>query len=239
MAMRRTALRLVFVGALIGGVVYVALAMTATDPALRTVALGQFPRALAADVTTGHVFVASDSAMYTNEVAMLDASSGAVLNAPLVRGAPWALAVDSRHGHAFVANAGAPSVSVIDTRTGALVRTVPLIGAPNAIAVDARTARVFVTGNNQAAFMGILDARTGTALRQYPSHAGPHLLVADETLGRVFVTNDDYTIDTLNGAMGARLRTAGLGGARALSPWTSRGDASSSRQHWRWTFSTP
>lgn len=210
MAMRRKALQLLFgavlVGALIDGVVRFALGATATGSAPRTVALGQFPRALAADVATGHVFVAGDNAMGTNKVAMLDASSGAVLNAPLVHGAPWALAVDSRHGHAFVADAGVPGVSVIDTRTGALVRTVPLIGAPNAIAVDARAARVFVTGNNQAGFMSMLDARTGAVLHQYPSHASPHLLVADETRGHVFVTNDDYTLDMLNSTTGAHIR---------------------------------
>jgi YVTN family beta-propeller protein len=83
------------------------------------------PRTVAVDEKTGRVFVANGAGppgqgnvTVGGSVSVLDARSGAVLSTVPVGLAPFALAVDEKHGLVFVANQRDNNVSVLDARTG-------------------------------------------------------------------------------------------------------------------------
>jgi YVTN family beta-propeller protein len=74
------------------------------------------------------------------------------------------VAIDTRTGHAFVANAQGDSVSVLDTATGVLRHTIA-VGTPVAVvAVDARRGHAFV-GTIAGGTVRMLDAQREALLR--------------------------------------------------------------------------
>lgn len=132
---------------------------------------------------------------------------------------PFAVAVDTRTRHVFVASGGLTiagqilgpgSVSMLDATTGALLRTTPLpstrgfgpLSDPQALAVDERSNRVFVALNRRAAattagtegpgLVSILDATTGALLHTTVVGFLPWAVVVDERANRAFVSYEGY-----------------------------------------------
>ncbi|TFD09456.1 beta-propeller fold lactonase family protein [Cryobacterium sp. TMT1-66-1] len=79
-------------------------------------------------------------------VSKTSASTKTVAPATIAVGAnPRELVVTKNGRWAYVANAGARTVSVIDTATGTVVATIPLGGTPRALAVSTNQKQVFVS----------------------------------------------------------------------------------------------
>src|SRR5579883_3274941 len=117
-----------------------------TGRVLRTIPLAasSHPRRIAVDERSGHVFVESVGPLDSSgaltgagAVAMLDATTGAMLGSAAVGRGPLALAVDSRTSRVFAANYDDNTVSLISAVTGHLLGTANVGNSPIAFAVDA------------------------------------------------------------------------------------------------------
>ncbi|HWE64305.1 MAG TPA: hypothetical protein VHB98_21545, partial [Chloroflexota bacterium] len=142
---------------------------------LRTVTVGPDPGLLAVDAAAGRVLVlhgwdgqgsAEQAGASSRGTDVLDASSGTVI-ARLAAGTiapqslwlaphPQLVAVDERHGHAFVmdraadARLGDPAtgrVSMLNDRGAQVLRSLPVAPFPVAVAVDAKASRLFVVNH--------------------------------------------------------------------------------------------
>lgn len=211
--------------------------LVGSAPILRTVYVGQDPRAVAVALHTGRTFVATSGDLIRGQfpvltVRVLDTVTGALLRTvPVASGravTSVAMAVDVHTGHVFVVYTGTPGarlVSMLDARSGGLLRQTALphrsplsVGAgigmsllPAAIAVDARIGRVFVT-NPASDTVNVLDTHSGALLRTLALGPAPTALAVDAPAGHVFVaTGLDRTVRMLDAASGRVLRTVRLG----------------------------
>src|SRR2546423_850965 len=178
---------------LAGGAPGTAAHSRAGSPAIGT--SGPYAFSVAVDATAGHAFVLSASTDNTDisgsptgqgYLSMLDARTGRLLRAVPVGLSAYALGVDERTRHAFVANqasssTGQGSISMVDTRTGNVLRTVPLsVGALAGaldLAVASRVGRLFVATARtpDRGTLQVLDTRTGTLLRSVSRRMTPSL----------------------------------------------------------------
>src|SRR5438105_14752590 len=110
-------------------------------PAVRTVALEDWPSAVAVDAQTGHAFIASsDVAHHTGRVSVLDTATGATVRTVVVPAVPTAVAVNAAPRSAgtgarvFVAGYSADGrgrVSMLDARSGRILQTVVVYRCPS------------------------------------------------------------------------------------------------------------
>jgi len=165
-----------------------------TGRVVQSIPVGRGLGALAIDERTARVFGVN---VLSDDVSVLDARSGALLNTTLVSPRPLAIAVDERTSHVFVTSnaipAGGPGgrtgqVDMLNARTGALIHTVQVGVLPYTIATDARSGRVFVA-NSGSDSVSVLDARTGRVLRTVAVGHDPAAIAVDARAGRVFVAN--------------------------------------------------
>jgi YVTN family beta-propeller protein len=180
------------------------------------------PLAVALDPVTHRVFVATGGDTKDFDVVqMLDSRSGARLATVQVGHRVWALAVDSRQGHVFVADDADGTVTMLDAYNGAVLHTTTVGTLPLALAVDARTARAFVIGviggdvvlPTAAGLVSVLDTRTGALLRTIPLGGESSALAVDERTARVFVANSSSgTVSLFDAHDGTLLRTITIGG---------------------------
>src|SRR5919204_5566678 len=149
-------------------------------PAVRTVAVGRAPLALAVDGQTRRVFVANFGSA---SVSMLDPGSGAVLATTVVVPYPDTLAIATTAGRVFVASSVTPPsiVDVLDAGTGYLVRTVTVGRGSHAVAVDERSGHVFVT-NGMDNSVSMIDVRSAAVLHTIPVDSGPLAIAVDASL---------------------------------------------------------
>lgn len=144
------------------------------------------PRALALEPGGGKLYVAE----YGNDrVAVLDASTYAVLTRVSVGDTPRALGIYSAKNHKrlFVANRTSNDVTIIDAKTDSVVASVAVGGAPKAIAVDTSSAYAYVTNENSDTVSVIDD--TDALLATIGVGDRPVGIAVDTVGGRVFVAN--------------------------------------------------
>ena len=133
---------------------------------------------------------------------------------------PWAVAIDSPTGYAFVVErstdatglaTGLGRVSIGDTRTGAVLRTVAVGADPRAVTVDERAGRVLVANDDDAS-VSVLDAHTGALVTTIPVGERPHGVAVDTQTGRIFVVNaGEGTVSVVDALHEAVLRHVPLG----------------------------
>jgi DNA-binding beta-propeller fold protein YncE len=179
---------------LAGGATGTAAHRRAGSPALAMT--GPYAYNVAVDATAGHAFVLSASTDNMDisgspagqgYLSMLDARTGRLLRTVQVGMGSYALGMDERTAHLFVANQGSSStgqgrISMIDTRTGNVLRAIPLgqprfMSAASALdlAVASRVGRLFVATARtpDQGILQVLDTRTGTLLRTVPRRTMP------------------------------------------------------------------
>jgi len=175
-------------------------------------------QAMALDAGRQRLFVVnSDDIGTASQLVALDARTGAIVRVVRAGHNARAVAVDTRAGHVFVANAADHTVSMLDAAGLALVRTVDVPYAPTAIAVDARAARAVVVGYSDRfhdpdertmGWASLLDTGAGTLLRTVGLGAGAGAVVVDAPAGRAVVANEaDGTLSLLDTRSGRVVRT--------------------------------
>lgn len=122
---------------------------------------------------------------------------------------------------AYVANAGANSISAIDTETNAVVATLsPGVGlGGHVLGIAPDGARVYAT-NRDAGTVSIIDAGTHTVISSFAvSGTGNFAFSPDGRVG--YVASDDM-ISVFDTASGNVIGSVGVGGAIAITPDGSR-----------------
>jgi YVTN family beta-propeller protein len=109
-----------------------------------TIAVGAFPWEVAADPTTGLVYVTNEN---SNTVSVISEATDTVTHTIPVGSEPQGIAVDSTTDTIYVTNFAADSLSVINGATSTVTHTVTGLGTdPDAVAVDAATNTLYVSG---------------------------------------------------------------------------------------------
>jgi YVTN family beta-propeller protein len=118
------------------------------------------PQAIVYSPATGKVYsVDSD----LDSVNISDDARGTTIRVKVGSG-PVSIAVDVSTGRAYVANAGAGTVSALDGQTDAVVATIPVGSHPYSIAVNSITGKVYVT-RTYSDELTIIDETTNTYWR--------------------------------------------------------------------------
>jgi YVTN family beta-propeller protein len=138
---------------------------------------------------------------------------------------PVALAVNSRTGRIYVANAGSDNVSVIDGGSSTVIATIPVGSAPHGVAVDASANRVYVanSGSNEVT---VIDGEGNAVVATLAVGKEPWDLAADPNTGRVFVSNrGSGTVSVIDGRHNMLIGTVSVGNlptAVAVNPEMGR-----------------
>jgi len=207
-------------------------------PAARTIPLPGMATPVVVVVArrTGRAFVLADGA-----TRVLDARTGTPLSErpvalPL---APWAAAVDERHGRVLVAGSilaetfTTGAVAVLDARDGAVLRRILVGGWPRAVALDARAGRLVILDNAPAhERMVVLDEASGRVVRAVALQGFASSLAVDAATDRAFVLSNDQpaintpgsviVLDTRNGAVLRTLTVRHKAGSLAVDARTGR-----------------
>lgn len=218
----------------------VLLTRAADGPVLRTVTLASSPWAATLDEQTGRLYMVNRSFgggflnaggsagggglavggggfPGGNTISMLDTRGGSSTHAIAVGEDPRSVAMDPRHGLAYVTNDDDASVSVLDMRSGAVLHTTQVGARPHALAVDGPTNRVFVV-NTSDRTVSVLDARQSKVLRlvHVPEAVDNAGAVVDTRTNRVFIAGGG-SVSVLDGRNGALLQSISLDGDRVQS----------------------
>ena len=143
------------------------------------------PRGDASDPTQGELFVACS---YTNELAFVSDTSGALLGGVQVGSEPEGVAFDSGRGEVFVANFLSNDVSVVSETTRSIVATIPVGSEPLGIVYDQNKSEVFVanSGGNQ---IEVISDSTNRVVTNVTVGSGPGALALDDATGEVYVAD--------------------------------------------------
>src|SRR5205085_1570678 len=182
---------------------------------LRVLAAGPTAYGLAVDERTHHVFVldlgtASPRGYVGGGITVLAGATGRVLRQVRLAGAPLAIVVDGRRGHAFVlVRTGTMNMlDVLTTRGGRVVRTIPLGAADGPLVLAERVGHLFVA---DGARVLMLDARTGRVRRVTRVPHAVTALAVSERAGRVYLVHgQDASVSVLDARCGALARTFGV-----------------------------
>ena len=198
----------------VGGAGLVGVLDTRTGRLLRTVDVGMGPQAqVVLDARRERVFVPVYNRTGNGHVSVLDARSGRPLYTFAADTVPVRVAVDTRTGHAFVADESSIGLRVYDTRNGHLVRTILTGHHPGVPVVDEQTERAFVS---TAAAISMLDTRSGAVLRSVAVGRYPGPPAVDVRSGRVFVATNAAqaaSVSVLDARTGALIRRTVVPGA--------------------------
>jgi len=181
---------------------------------LRTLPGGGYPWALAMDPRTGHLFTGGLEPNNGVSVRMLDAGTGALLQASDLgpRSVVGGLVVDEGAGRVILTSYDSERMTgryrVLDAASGRMLRDRAMGALPTLVAVDGPAGRVIVGHswyNNGTVSGGgnvsILDEGSGRVLRSID--ADPWALTVNPAAGRAFITDADNNVSILDVASGA------------------------------------
>ena len=193
---------------LLGGVVAVVnltsggvlLLNGSTSPGLAgsgTLKLGNFslpgaPDAIAFDLATGGIYVASEVANDVSVISWTPASGGQILGSVAVGARPDAIAYDPVNGDMYVANRLTNNISVLGpvpgNPVGRVVGTIPVGSAPDALAYDASNGYLYVadSGSNE---LSVVNTSTDTVAGTVPVGVEPSAISVDERSSELYVTD--------------------------------------------------
>ncbi len=124
---------------------------------------------------------------------------------------PEAIAVDTAHHRAYVANFDSSNLAVIDTTLQAVVAFVPVGLNPLAVAVDGTSGRVFVADSYENE-VTVVDGTTLAVLRTVHVGDKPSAIAYDGADDHVYVANQDSAnVTVFEGATGTVVANFGVG----------------------------
>jgi YVTN family beta-propeller protein len=187
-----------------------------------TLAVGDTPRAVAANPTTGRVYVANEVG---NSLSVIDGPTNRVVATVPVGATPRGVAVNPSTGRVYATNYGSNSVSVLDDATGAAVATVPVGVGPRGVAVNPTTGRVYVA-NAGSDNVSVIDAPTNRVVATVPVGTTPRGVAVDPTTNRVYVSDyDQGSLWVIDGSTDGVITTVAVGSRPrgvSVNPTTNR-----------------
>ena len=126
----------------------------------------------------------------SNDVTILDPSSGAYLGNVTVGNQPVAGAFDPANGLVYVVNSGGNSVSVLNGTNASAVATIPVGTSPRAIAFDPLDGELYVTDQGTNA-LSVITGTPGQVVLTIPLASGsaPYGVAYDAADGELYVTD--------------------------------------------------
>ena len=207
-----------------------------------SIRVGVSPQFLAVDEKTHTVYVANSASDTVSVIdgrscnAVTKAGCGRLRASIPVGPAPFAVAVSASTGSLYVANLGAPTVSVIDAATcnatnvsGCRRRpAIVNVGAtPGGIAIDARTNTIYVTGQ-ASNDVSVIDGRTCNGRQRAGCRTPPARVLAgigargiavNEATNTVYVANTAAnTVSVIDGATCDATIQSGCSQMAAVAP---------------------
>jgi len=175
-----------------------AIGTTLTVP-FTTVAVGNGPEDVLADVVDGKVFVVNAG---SSSVSVIDPATWTRTTDIATGAGPRRMRLNGSTHKLYVVNSAGASVTVINPATNALVATIPLPGASNPwdLAIDEAHDRIYVPlkDANQVA---VIDGGSDTLVTTVPTGTSPRAVCVNTASNRVFIpaaTSGNVTV--LNGA---------------------------------------
>lgn len=154
----------------------------AATGAMRTVAVGSEPIAIAVNRSTNRIYVANAGSA---SVAVIDGKNDTVVATVPIARLPYTLAVDETSDKVYVTHTYTGSVTVIDATND--TATSLKIGDADGIAIDPREGKVFLS-TYEDPDLRILDEATGTVVKVA---VGPHTwgMVFDESSSTLYLAH--------------------------------------------------
>ena len=172
--------------------------------------VGLDPFGVAVDTATGDVFVTNTG---SNNVTVLNGSTGANLANIPVGSSPYGVAYDPATNDVYVANGGSDSLSVISGSTLSVVGSVGVGTDPIGIAVESSHGQLFVA-NNGSNNLSVVATSNLTVVATVPVGQNPYGVAVDNETDQVYVTNrgsaNVSVIDAWNDSLAVTIGT-GLG----------------------------
>lgn len=130
------------------------LSVPASAVTVRSIAVGDFPIAVAINPTTNRIYAANYGSA-SDSVSVIDGNTNTVIATVPVGSGPFALDVNPSTNMVYVANNLDTTVSVIDGETNTVVATIEGFASPEAVAVNQQTNQIFVVNYLSAQVMEI------------------------------------------------------------------------------------
>ena len=190
-----------------GGASAPLLRPTNPRPTALSIPVGSSPYELAVDTANDRVYVANEG---SNNVTVLNATTGATLGAIGVGAQPRSIAVNESAGRLYVTNWGSDNVSVIDTSTDTVLRSVPVGGMPEDVLVDGVNGDVYVT-NWQSNNVTVFTCASDTVVKSIGVGTTPTGLVLNPANDEVYVANrDSDNLSVIDGSNNTVIQTVAV-----------------------------
>lgn len=189
-------------GDFVGGLMIV----DADDHVSATTAVGTGPVAVAVNPVANRVYVANGG---SNNVTVIDASTGNSTATVPTGASPAALATDPVNHKIYVANSASNNLTVIDGANNGTT-TVAVGANPRAVVVDPFSSKVFVAnqGSNNVTIISADGAVAGTVA----VGTGPRGLAVNPVTQRLFVANEGTdNVTVIDGSTNASVATVAAG----------------------------
>ena len=181
----------------------IAHAVPAMDYAVTaTIPVGDTPVGVAVDEGTGRLYVTND---VSGTLSIIDTDTNKVIKTtPPVLGNPYGVAVDPESHGVFVANFGAPYVSMFNGLTGSYFGKAMIGLAPIGVAVDEVTHLVYVTNQFPSVnSVSVVDPAGAVEINEINVGYRPTGIAIDQETHDVYVGNQDTTVSVIKGGTGA------------------------------------
>ena len=187
---------------------------TATYNVVATIAVGQYPAAVAITPNGAFAYVANFN---SNNVSVIDTATRTVTSTVAVGTNPLDVAITPNGASAYVTNYTSRNVSVINTATNTVAASIvvgdPLNGTPaSGVAITPNGAFAYVTtpGSNS---VSVIDTATNTVVARVTVGCGPTAVAITPDGGSAYVTNAcDSTVSVINTATNTVVSSVSVGG---------------------------
>jgi YVTN family beta-propeller protein len=184
--------------------------------------VGYQASAIVFDGATGDLYVANE---YSDNISVIDPSTGASVASIYVGYEPDALLLDPLNGHLYVASYGEADVWAIDPATNSLLSpSIPVGSGPSGLALDPTNGHLFVANANSGN-VSVIDTEAGSVVANvaldYP-YSHPVQVAYDPVDGEMYVTAEYqgavYAINSVTNTIDARVPTPYNPVATAFDP---------------------
>ena len=190
----------------------VSIVNLSTNSVAATVAVGDYPDAVARSPVSSMVYAANyTDGTVTGTVTAIDVSvPAAVATIPVGQG-PSGIAVTPNGRFVVVADSNSNTASIIDSATNAVVRTLPVGNVPLSVAINPAGTRGYVT-NRDSNSVSVIDLRHLAVARSIRVGRAPTGVAFAPDGTRAYVLNrDDNTVSAIDVARSSVLATGRVG----------------------------
>lgn len=180
----------------------------ASNTVVATIAVGNFPTAIAVDNTHNRAYVANTGA---NTLSVIDSTSNQTLTTVATGNNPVGVAVNPLTRRVYVSNSASNTVSVIDGNSNALLASIAVGDSPFGITVNPATNKVYVA-NNVGNTVSAIDALTNTVEATIATGFSPFGIAVDPATAKLYVSEGSSNlVNVINTTTNSSMASIGVG----------------------------